>query len=99
MSSTSVSTSDGLHVGTRAAGERSCPALDGRTLETRVFPELARQLRETGEVYVDYNYASHFAHYLMREWVELWWVTEQEPTMTDDFKAHFVAGVKGARRR
>ena len=73
-------------------------SLDGHTLETRVFPGLARQLMETGEVYVDFDYASHFAHYLMREWVELWWVTEQEPTMTDDFKAHFVVGRRKGQR-
>lgn len=73
-------------------------SLDGRTLETRVFPALARELCRAGEVYVDFDYASHFAHYLMREWVELWWVTEQEPIMTDDFKARFVTGRRGGRQ-
>jgi len=72
--------------------------LDGHTLETCVFPALARKLREAGEVYVDYEYASHFAHYLMREWVELWWQAEQEPIMTDDYKAHFVIGGRGGKR-
>ncbi|HLT58416.1 MAG: hypothetical protein LOD91_05325 [Limnochordales bacterium] len=64
-----------------------------------MFPVLARQLQKAGEVYVDFDYASHFAHYLMREWTELWWLTEQEPVMTEDFKARFVVDGKGGRRR
>lgn len=54
-----------------------------------MFPRLATELAAAGEVYVDFDYASHFAHYLMWQEHELWQRTEQEATITDDFKARF----------
>lgn len=63
--------------------------LDGETLTKQVFPGLAHTLAATGEVYVPYDYASHFAHYLMWEQHELWQRTEQEALITDDFEARF----------
>lgn len=61
----------------------------GETLEKEVFPRLAAELAEAGEVYVDFDYASHFAHYLMWHDHGLWQRTEQEALVTDDLKARF----------
>lgn len=54
-----------------------------------MFPRLAERLLAAGEVYVDYDYATHFAHYLMLQEHTLWQRTEQEVHITDDFKARF----------
>lgn len=40
-------------------------------------------------MFVDYDYASHFAHYLMWERHALWQRTEQEALITDDLEARF----------
>lgn len=63
--------------------------IDDRKLETEIFPRLAQQLREAGEVYVDYDYAANFAHYMMRRDYELWERLEQELEPTDDLEARF----------
>lgn len=64
-------------------------ALYGEKLEQEVFPRLADELAAAGEVYVDYDYASHFAHYLMWQKHDLWQRTEQEVLITDDMQARF----------
>lgn len=56
-------------------------------MEKDVFPRLAEELRATGEVYVEYDYATHFVHWLMLQQHSLWQRTEQEALITDDFKA------------
>lgn len=70
-------------------GRREQVVLDGETLEKKVFPRLAEELSATGEVYVEYDYATHFAHWLMLQQHALWQRTEQEVHITDDFKARF----------
>lgn len=63
--------------------------VDDHMLENEVFPRLAQKLREAGEVYVDYDYAPNFAHYMMRRHHELWQCMEQELEPTENFEARF----------
>lgn len=63
--------------------------LDGETLEKEVFPKLADELAASGEVHVDYDYVSQFAHYLMWQHREVWLRTEQDLHITDDMEARF----------
>lgn len=64
-------------------------ALNDATLWSEIFPRLAQQLRETGEVCVDYELASHFAYYIMLQQFDLWMRLEQQLQPTDDLKARF----------
>jgi len=63
--------------------------VNDKLLETQYFPALMRQLRETGEVLVEYLYYSQFSHFLMHHDFDLWMLTEQEAGVTDDDKARF----------
>lgn len=63
--------------------------VNDEVLETQYFPKLMRQLRETGEVLVEYLYYSQFSHFLMHQDFDLWMMTEQEAGVTDDGKARF----------
>lgn len=81
-----------------AAPPRAAPAgkghggileLNGRILEEKYFPELARRLKEEGEVYVDADFYSHFSLFLRDYDYFLWMATEQAPGMTDDDMVRF----------
>lgn len=70
-------------------GRRRRTPLNDFTLERDIFPRLAQKLREAGEVYVDYDFASNFAHYIMRHHYELWTLMEQQLRPTEDLRARF----------
>lgn len=61
--------------------------MDEATLKKDVFPKLAQRLADKGELYVPYDYATHFVHWLMHTNYELWLRTEQEVAITDDNEA------------
>lgn len=58
-------------------------------LWTKIFPRLAHRLRETGEVCVDYEVATNFAHYVMLQQFDLWVRMEQQLHPTEDLRARF----------
>lgn len=63
--------------------------LNDETLETKIFPRLAQQLQEAGEVHVDYDFAPNFALYMMRCHHDVWQRMEQQLEPTDDLQARF----------
>lgn len=64
-------------------------SLNDGVLWREIFPRLAQQLRETGEVCVDYELAANFAHYIMLQQFDLWVQLEQHLQPTDDWQARF----------
>lgn len=61
--------------------------MDEATLYEKVFPSLAETLRSQGELYVPYDYATHFVHWLMHTDHALWQRTEQEALITENYEA------------
>lgn len=60
-----------------------------------MFPRWAAALRKTGQVYVPFDYATYFAHYLLREQHDLWQVTEQALEITEQYEARFFVRAGG----
>ncbi|MBO8140610.1 MAG: hypothetical protein H0Z37_00345 [Firmicutes bacterium] len=48
---------------------------------------------------MDYDYASHFALYLMHEEQDVWQQTEQDVPSTDDIRARFYLKLRGGGHR